>query len=68
MLSLLRRARAGRIVNVSSELGLTEMAADVDAPSITAYSLSKAAVNMLTVFYAKELRDTPMTVNSCSPM
>ncbi len=67
MLPLLRRARAGRIVNVSSELGLTEMAANVDAPSITAYSLSKAALNLLTVFYAKELRGTAVTVNSCSP-
>jgi NAD(P)-dependent dehydrogenase (short-subunit alcohol dehydrogenase family) len=67
MLPLLRRSRAGRIVNLSSELGLTELAADVNAPSITAYSMSKAAVNLLTVFYAKELRDTNVTVNSCSP-
>ena len=67
VLPLLLRAPAGRIVNLSSELGLTELAADVNAPSITAYSLSKAAVNMLTVFYAKELRDTRVTVNSCSP-
>lgn len=67
LLPLLRRASAGRIVNLSSELGLTELAADPQAPSITAYSLSKAAVNLLTVFYAKELRDTAVTVVSCSP-
>jgi NAD(P)-dependent dehydrogenase (short-subunit alcohol dehydrogenase family) len=72
MLPLLRRAPAARIVNVSSEVGsitgqsdpahpLSQMPASVQYPS------SKAALNMVTVMYAKELRDTPIKVNAANP-
>ena len=71
MLSLLRAAPAGRIVNVSSSLGSLTLNGD---PSSTYYSsqfigynASKAALNMLTVQLKKELRDTPIVVNSVSP-
>jgi len=72
MLPLLRNAPAARIVNVSSEVGsigsqtdpaspLSQMPASVQYPS------SKAALNMITAMYAKELRDTPIKVNSANP-
>ncbi|MFI5693864.1 SDR family oxidoreductase [Kribbella sp. NPDC051586] len=71
MLPLLRRSVAGRIVNVSSELGSMERMLDRDAPTWalhdTAYNASKAALNMLTVSYAKELWDTPVKVNAMDP-
>ncbi|MEU5539074.1 SDR family oxidoreductase [Streptomyces sp. NPDC020362] len=66
-LPLLRRSPAGRIVNVSSEMGLPAWLAGSEMPAITGYSVSKAAVNMLTVLYANELRGTPVKVNACSP-
>jgi NAD(P)-dependent dehydrogenase (short-subunit alcohol dehydrogenase family) len=31
------------------------------------YPSSKAALNMITVMYAKELRDTPIKVNAANP-
>ncbi|MER0443359.1 SDR family oxidoreductase [Streptomyces sp. Edi4] len=67
LLPLLRRSSAGRIVNVSSEMGIPAWLAGSEIPAITGYSLSKAAVNMLTVLYANELRGTSIKVNACSP-
>lgn len=72
MLPLLRRAAAARIVNVSSEVGsIASLSSDSTplgamAPSAQ-YPSSKAAVNMLTAQYAKELRDTPIKVNAANP-
>jgi len=72
MLPLLRRAPAARIVNVSSEVG--SIAAESDPahplsqmPASVQYPSSKAALNMVTVMYAKELRDTPIKVNAANP-
>lgn len=72
MLPLLRRAEAGRIVNLSSQMGsltingsTTSFAAQM--PALLAYNSSKTAVNALTVLFAKELRNTPIKVNSVSP-
>ncbi|QKW36372.1 SDR family oxidoreductase [Actinomadura sp. NAK00032] len=72
MLPLLRRAPAGRIVNVSS--GTASMAAMTDpghyfrdTPASAAYPASKAALNMLTIQYAKRLRGTPILVNAAAP-
>jgi NAD(P)-dependent dehydrogenase (short-subunit alcohol dehydrogenase family) len=71
MLPLLRRSPAGRIVNVSSGLG--SLARNTDpgwehAPvKFLGYSASKAALNMLTVQLAFELKDTPIKVNSADP-
>jgi NAD(P)-dependent dehydrogenase (short-subunit alcohol dehydrogenase family) len=73
LLPLLRRSPAGRIVNVSSELGsLTLMASPPEAaqgprPELLAYNSSKAALDMATLLYAHELQDTPIKVNAVSP-
>jgi len=72
MLPLLRRAPAARIVNVSSEVGSITSQADPASPlsqmpASAQYPSSKAALNMLTAMYAKELRDTPIKVNAANP-
>ncbi|MEV4085842.1 SDR family oxidoreductase [Nonomuraea fuscirosea] len=71
MLPLLRRSEAGRIVNLSSELGSLGMALDPASPfrpfNHLPYNSSKTALNMITVCYAKELEDTPIKVNAVSP-
>jgi NAD(P)-dependent dehydrogenase (short-subunit alcohol dehydrogenase family) len=71
MLPLLRRSTAGRIVNVSSELGSLALNANPGWGHAWAkflgYNASKAALNMLTVQLAFELKDTPIKVNSAGP-
>jgi NAD(P)-dependent dehydrogenase (short-subunit alcohol dehydrogenase family) len=71
MLPLLRRSPAGRIVNVSSERGLIGRALDQGHPLWPmlnlAYCSSKAALNMITASYAKELWDTSIKVNAVDP-
>ena len=72
MLPLLRRAPAARIVNVSSEVGSITSVTDpasplAQMPAGLAYPSSKAALNMITAMYAKELRDTPIKVNAANP-
>ena len=71
MLPLLRRSAAGRVVNLSSSLGSLAL---VSTPGtiyaqwpIMAYTSSKVTLNMLTVKYANELRDTAIKVNSACP-
>ncbi len=58
MLPLLRLP-AGRIVNVSSELGSLTMHSDpsshVHGVNLLPYNASKSALNAVTVAYAKEL-------------
>ena len=71
MLPLLRKSDAGRIVNVSSGLGSITLNGDPEwefaSVKILGYNASKAALNMLTVQLANELRDTPIKVNSADP-
>lgn len=71
MLPLLRKSPAARIVNVSSGLGSLTQNADPDWPyapfKLLGYNASKAAMNMLTIHLAWELRDTPAKVNSSDP-
>jgi NAD(P)-dependent dehydrogenase (short-subunit alcohol dehydrogenase family) len=76
MLPLLRASAAPRIVNVSSttaSLGLTSGGTDFggDADRRLAYSSSKAALNMLTVQYARAFAKDPdlshIKVNSVTP-
>ncbi|SRR6266481_4725939 len=71
MLPLLRRAAAARIVNVSSEVGsigsMTDPASPLYPMASVPYPSSKAALNMITAIYAKELRDTPIKVNAANP-
>jgi len=71
LLPLLREAPAGRIVNVSSEVGSIGSMTDPDSPlwpfASVPYPASKSALNMVTAMYAKELRDTPIKVNAANP-
>jgi NAD(P)-dependent dehydrogenase (short-subunit alcohol dehydrogenase family) len=71
MLSLLRRSKHGRIVNVSSSLGSLSMANDPKSPIFhflsLGYNTSKTALNSMTVQFANELRDTPIKVNAVCP-
>jgi NAD(P)-dependent dehydrogenase (short-subunit alcohol dehydrogenase family) len=62
-LPLLRKSRAARIVNVSSESGsLVHMGAGPPA-----YQVTKAALNALTRTLAGELRETDILVNAVCP-
>lgn len=70
-LPLLRRAEAGRIVNVSSTMGSLSDQADPGSPYyglvVPGYQASKAALNSLTIGLAKLLADTPIKVNAVCP-
>lgn len=68
----LRKSAAGRIVNVSSGLGSFAYNTDPKndygpALNILGYKTSKAALNLATVLFAQELKDTPVKVNAASP-
>ena len=71
MLPLLRRAPGARIVNVSSEVGSITSMTDPGSPlypmASVPYPASKAALNMITAMYAKELKGTPVKVNAANP-
>jgi NAD(P)-dependent dehydrogenase (short-subunit alcohol dehydrogenase family) len=71
MLPLLKKSDAGRIVNISSGLGSLALNGDPQWEfadvKFLGYSASKAALNMLTVQLASQLRDTPIKVNSADP-
>ncbi len=60
---LMRARRSGRIVNISSGLGsLASM-----RRGLSAYRISKCAVNALTRVLADELAEHSILVNACSP-
>ena len=73
MLPLLKRAAAGRVVNVSSSLGSLALNGDPSWPyaavKLVSYNSSKAALNMQTVLFAAELaaEGSPIKVNSACP-
>ncbi len=71
MLPLLRKAPSANIVNVSSGLGSLTKSGDPAWTHVAAkflgYAASKAALNMLTVQLAYELRETSIKVNSVEP-
>ena len=71
MLPLLRKASSASIVNMSSSLGSLDGNADPKSTyygaRLIGYNASKAALNMLTVQLAQELRDTHIIVNSVCP-
>ena len=70
-LPLLRKAPAGRIVNLSSSLASlslhTDPASGIFDLKVPAYDASKTALNAWTVHLAHELRDTPIKVNAVDP-
>ena len=69
LLPLLKASPAGRIVNQSSMLGsLALMSKGQGGDFMTpGYTTSKAALNMLTVVTAQELKDTKIKVNAAHP-
>lgn len=71
MLPLLREAPAGRIVNVSSEVGSLTRQTDASSPyrgrQSVAYAPSKTALNAITVAFSKELESTRIKVNAACP-
>lgn len=71
LLPLLRNAKAGRIVNLSSILGSLTLHSmpnsPIDPAKGFAYNASKTALNAYTVHLAHELKDTPIKVNSAHP-
>lgn len=70
LMPLLLNSEAGRIVNQSSALGsiqfllTNELAQRIATP---AYSASKAALNMLTAYWAQKAQGTNLKVNSVHP-
>jgi NAD(P)-dependent dehydrogenase (short-subunit alcohol dehydrogenase family) len=71
MLPLLKKSEAARVVNVSSILGSVSLQATKGSPTYStklfAYNASKAALNVLTISLAHELRKTKIKVNSAHP-
>lgn len=74
-LPLVKKAKAGRIVNVSSTMGSLTALSDPNsilAPLLTqypnfAYAASKSALNALTAWLNVELAGTPIKVNAVCP-
>jgi len=68
---LLQHSEAGRIVNLSSGLGSLTQNSDPNWEFAhvkpLAYNSSKAALNMLTVIFAAELKDMGVKVNAADP-
>ena len=65
LIPLMKRNEYGRIVNVSSGAGaLSEISGSLYAP---AYSISKTALNALTIMFASELRGSNILVNAVCP-
>jgi NAD(P)-dependent dehydrogenase (short-subunit alcohol dehydrogenase family) len=68
LLPLLKKSSGGRIVNVSSGQGSLTRSSSPDSTRLQlAYNSSKAAVNALTIQFAKELKDTPIKINAAAP-
>ncbi|PYK09355.1 MAG: short-chain dehydrogenase [Verrucomicrobia bacterium] len=71
LLPVIRKAPAGRIVNVSSILGSLTLHSNPNSPIYAfktfAYDASKAALNAFTIHLAHELRDSKIKVNSAHP-
>lgn len=72
LLPLLKKSKHGRVVNLSSALGSLTRSADPDSPlasrnMLLAYCSSKAALNMITVQFANELKTSGIKVNAANP-
>ncbi|MDH2566682.1 SDR family NAD(P)-dependent oxidoreductase [Acinetobacter baumannii] len=70
-LPLLKNSADARIINMSSDLGALSQASDpnsrYDAILAPSYRISKAALNMVTLTFAKSFRETAIKICSCSP-
>ena len=71
LLPLIKKSKAGRVVNMSSILGSQTLHADPNSPIYNfkslSYDSSKAALNSFTIHVAYELKDTKIKVNSAHP-
>lgn len=71
LLHLIRKSKAGRIVNVSSSQGSLTLLAAKDSPIYAtktfSYDASKTALNSFTLHLAHELQGTKIKVNSIHP-
>jgi NAD(P)-dependent dehydrogenase (short-subunit alcohol dehydrogenase family) len=71
LLPLVKKAPAGRIVNLSSILASLTLHSmpnsPIDPAKAFAYNASKTALNAYTIHLAQELRDTNIKVNSAHP-
>ena len=67
-LPLIKKSSAGRIINVSSGQGSLTRSSSPDSKRLQlAYNSSKAALNMLTIQFAKELKESKIKINSAAP-
>lgn len=70
-LPLLKKSESGRIVNLSSGLGSLTQNSDPSwafaGVKPLAYNSSKAALNMMTVIFAAELKEAGIKVNAADP-
>jgi NAD(P)-dependent dehydrogenase (short-subunit alcohol dehydrogenase family) len=68
---LLKKSRRGRIVNLATQVASLNQLADPNSPFkddiCPAYQASKAALNVMTLVFAKELRESGIKVNSVCP-
>lgn len=71
LLPLIKKATAGRIVNISSILASLTLHSmpnsPIDPAKAYAYNASKTALNVYTIHLAHELRNTNIKVNSSHP-
>lgn len=72
MLPLLKKSKRGRIVNLTSGNGSFGFFTNPNIPlpdrnTLLAYASSKAALNMMTVRFANQLRDLGIKVNAADP-
>jgi NAD(P)-dependent dehydrogenase (short-subunit alcohol dehydrogenase family) len=71
LLPLLRKSKAGRVVNLSSILASSTLHATKGSPiydaKTFAYDASKTALNSFTIHLAHELANTKIKVNSADP-
>ena len=68
---LLEKSQAARLVNVSSAVGSLSLQSDFEGMlkdvKFIGYASSKAALNMMTVNYASQWKDTPHRANAVHP-
>ena len=71
LIPALRSSAAGQIVMMSSSLGSIAMNGDPSSPyysvQLAGYNASKAALNMLTVQLAQELKSAGISINAACP-
>ncbi|MFC1988601.1 SDR family oxidoreductase [Chloroflexota bacterium] len=67
LVSLMRKADSGRIVNVTSGAGSLARIRGGKITNHPGYRMSKTALNVATVLLANELLDTNITVNAMAP-